>query len=235
MSSPNMGVAAPPRQRSSAANIDLDASSGLPLAQELVLLRQENADLRKKVEELDQLLNLAIQDAEDRLTERQREYESLLEEKSEVIRSLHTKNAELREQAADAAVGIDNTQPPDQQDLIRLQRELAEQRRQVEGDQESMMGQMRDMEMALAKDRAELARQRAELQRLQDEVKHEVENAARDGGLRERLVAIQRRSNAFGPRPGINQNTPLPDSLPKPPTASDKITKSGLFRRIFGQ
>src|SRR5437762_14014424 len=71
-------------------------------ATELELLRGENAALQAKADDLEQLLALASQEGEERWGERQREYESLLEEKSEVIRALHQKLAELRERATGA-------------------------------------------------------------------------------------------------------------------------------------
>src|SRR5437867_3272521 len=60
----------------------------------LALLRRENAELRARVEELEQALQ-ASAPAEDGWAERQKEYESLVEEKSEVIRSLHLKLQQL--------------------------------------------------------------------------------------------------------------------------------------------
>jgi hypothetical protein len=202
----------------------------LPESEEVEVLRGENAALRAKADELEQLLALAAQDGEERWAERQREYESLLEEKSEVIRSLHQKIAELRERATSAPVQdiIESNEPtPDRQELLRLKRDLEQERQQMATDEESMMAQMRVMEMALAKDRAELARQRAEVQRLQGDLKHDMETASRDGGLRERLTALQRRSSTSTPaRTPVNQDTPTPGQSPP--------SKSGLFRRIFG-
>jgi len=124
----------------------------------------------------------------------------------------------------------------DRQQLMELNRQLEDQRRQIKEDEETMMGQLRQMEMALARDRAELARQRSDLQRLHAELKHELEVASRDGGLRERLSALHRRANeATASRPSVNQHTPPPNQLPKPAAPPGaNITKSGMFRRIFG-
>ena len=55
-------------------------------AVDLASLRAENAELRAKLHEFDQAWG-----------ERQKEYENLLEEKSEVIRNLHLKIQELQE------------------------------------------------------------------------------------------------------------------------------------------
>ena len=62
------------------------------------LLRGENAELRARLEELEQALQTP-ESSEETWAERQKEYEALLEEKSEVIRSLHMKIQELQEVA----------------------------------------------------------------------------------------------------------------------------------------
>jgi hypothetical protein len=203
---------------------------------------QENAALRARVEELEQELARASVEGDERWAERQREYEALLEEKSEVIRALHQKMAELREQAP--AGRQDNASAgqtlADREEMLKLKQELEERRRQIADDEESMMLQLRDMEMALARDRAELARQRAELQRLHNELKHEMEMGSRDSGLRERLVSLQRRtaSASLPARPGPSQDTPAPVALPKaqPPSPSSTPSKGSgsIFRRLFG-
>jgi hypothetical protein len=213
-----------------------NAEPNLTETEEVEMLRGENAALRAKADELEQLVALSAQDAEERWAERQREYESLVEEKSDVIRGLHQKIAELRERAASssssshtssAAAVVDSGEAtPDRQELLRLKRELEEARDQMLSDEESMMAQMRQMEMALARDRAELARQRSELQRLHGDLKHDMETAARAPGLRERLTALQRPTTKPPVRPSASQDTPSPVQAP--------ATKSGLFRRIFG-
>ena len=151
-----------------------------------------------------------------------------------MIRSLHLKIQEIQEQPTSATA-----EAPDNTDAHLVKKEMAEQRRQLEEDEESLMQQMRQMEMAMSKDRAELARQRNEIQRLHNEVNHEIEIAARDPGLRERLVALQRLQ---GEITGRKQPTQLPSSVSKEtaepaPAAprSDKAKTSGLFRRIFGK
>jgi DNA repair exonuclease SbcCD ATPase subunit len=210
--------------------------------EELELLRSENADLRTRVAELDQLLATAAQEAEERLNQRQGDYEALLEEKSEVIRALHQKITDVRENVSLSGRPLSATaKQPDAAEVVDIKRELEEQRRQMVEDEEAMMSQLRQMEMALARDRAELARQRSELQRLHDELKHEMEAAARDGGLRERLSGLQRRNAAVTPAPrsSISQGTPPPATLPKaappPPENANGAKSSGIFRRLFGK
>jgi chromosome segregation ATPase len=197
---------------------------------ELTLLRSANVELRARVEKLEEALQAGAP-AEDSWSERQKEFEALLEEKSEVIRSLHLRIQELQDtQAGPAEVDMSESQ--------LLQKEMADQRRQLEEDEESLMQQMRQMEMAMSKDRAELARQRNEVQRLHNELNHEIEMASRDPGLRERLVALQRlqgemsgrKQTAAAPAAGTKQSGQKTDA-----PAPARKENSGLLRRIFGK
>jgi hypothetical protein len=203
------------RLRGAAAVAQADAD--LAEAGEENALRQQNAELRAKVAELEQML-LSTPD-DDTWVERQREYEALLEEKSEVIRGLYLK---LQEQQESARRSPDEPIPKEEE-LLRIKEELDEQRRQLQADEESLMGQMRHMELALSKDRAELARQRQDVQRMQSELNHEVEQAGRDSGLRERLNSLRR-----------GQDAPKKDAAVAAPPAEAAQQHSGLFRRLFG-
>jgi chromosome segregation ATPase len=192
------------------------------VAGELERLRAENAQLQNSVAEFEALLE--GEGKSNAWAEQQREYEALLEEKSEVIRDLHQKIQELREQAEQAAHAAprpkaDADTPATEQELQEMMVALDQQRRQLEDDEEAVMSQMRQMEMSMARERAELARQRAELQRMHNELKHEIEQAARDGALRERLQHLQRRQPDGSARP--SDPTPAPKS-------------SGVLRRLFG-
>ncbi len=153
-----------------------------------------------------------------------------------MIRSFHLKIQQLQEAGGSAAAEGLGT------DSQRIQLELQEQRRQLEEDEESLMSQMRQMEVAMSKDRAELARQRNEIQRLHSELNHEIENASRDPGLRERLVALQRlQVEITGRKPTtqshVYQAPPPPGNRPLPAAkaAPAKKESSGLLRRIFGK
>lgn len=196
-----------------------NASAGCELNQ----LRAEITELRACLEEMEQAW-----------AERQKEYESLLEEKSEVIRGLHVKLQESQQQERPSATTAANpVDPAECADLSRLKEELEGQRRQVQEDEEALMEQMRAMELAMSRDRAELARQRSELQRVQAELHREAEQSSRDSGLRERLQSLQRRQNeptaakpARSPQPSPSQSTPIPCAPSK--------TGSGIFRRLFG-
>src|SRR5262249_34203022 len=97
-------------------------------ADELQRLRGEDADLRQRVEELEQAL-LERPENEQDWAERQSEYEALLEEKSEVIRNLHQKIQELREAAVSAPGGRGGAgDPGTTQELLAMKRELEEAR-----------------------------------------------------------------------------------------------------------
>jgi hypothetical protein len=192
---------------------------------EAALLRDENDELRARVEQLEQLLQNSSPN-EDVWAERQHEYEMLLEEKSEVIRTLHQKIRDLHQSApAQPAAPTLPANVPEAHELVQLKDELDQQRRQLEEDEEAMMAQLREMEMALSRDRAELARQRQEVQRLQADLTREIEQASRDPGLRERLMSL-RRSNEKPSTPSVSTPTPPPTDIGK---------KSSVFRRLFGQ
>jgi hypothetical protein len=221
------------------------------VTEELERLKTENAELRCTVAELSALAKQlgAAADSEKVWAERQKEFDALLEEKSEVIRSLHVKINELQENPP-------SSQLPNEQELqtvcdemereraqLDLDRHQIEQdRSQLQGDEEALMTQMREMEMALSRDRAELARQRNELQRLHNEIKHELELAARDASLRDRLEGLQRHHQDIISRrgsapPSESRVAPHPEPAPAPaPVAAQPAKKegSGLFRRLFG-
>ena len=179
-------------------------------AVDLASLRAENAELRAKLHEFDQAWG-----------ERQKEYENLLEEKSEVIRNLHLKIQELQELGGLApATG-------DQEDPAQVRRQLEADRRQIREDEEALMVQMSQMEMSMSRERAELARQRTELQRLKADLEREIEKASRDGSMQERLQSL---------RKPYEQNTTVTDvkRSVSEATPTPKKQSSGVFRRLFG-
>jgi chromosome segregation ATPase len=207
-------------------------------------LRAEIVELRRTIAELE--ANGAA--SSDKVgAERQKEYDALLEEKSEVIRSLHLKIQELQEQ-----VTISNL--PNEQELQAVceemereraqldldRRQIEQDRTQLQGDEEALMTQMREMEMSMSRDRAELARQRNELQRLHNDIKHELELAARDASLRDRLEGLQRRHQEINQRkgaaPAADSRAAAPRPQPAPAAIPVKPAKkeSGLLRRLFG-
>jgi hypothetical protein len=211
---------------------------------ELEQLRLENADLRILVLELQNRLENSVEPGDASWEERQREYESLLEEKSEVIRSLHRKIQELQERPGGGSAGGGGGPVPREQELLALSEELERERRQLKEDEEALMQQMREMEVQMSRERAELARQRNEVIRLQSEIRHELELASRDAALRERLAPLQRRhqelTNRRGsgpPPPDPPANGPAPQAPAAPVAEQQPRAKkdSGLFSRLFGQ
>ncbi|MCI0403475.1 MAG: hypothetical protein L0212_08130 [Acidobacteria bacterium] len=208
-------------------------------------LLRENEELRALVEALQRQQEEGGGDGG--WQERQREFESLLEEKSEVIRSLHQKMQEL--QARPTAPAL----TPKEEELIALsdelerercqleqeRRNMEEERAQLREDEKIMMQQMKEMEVQMARERADLARQRNDLQRLHTEVHHELELAARDAGLRERLAPLQRRhqemNNRRGAEPQREQRAaPAAPQSQLQPQVKETDSNNGLLRRLFG-
>jgi hypothetical protein len=227
------------------------AGSAPEPTQELDAVQAENEDLRRALDELKAELGARASPEAQDWAERQKEYDNLLEEKSEVIRSLHLKIHELQEQAPAPAAAP--ARPPNEDELQavcdELERERAqlevearqieEDRAQLQQDEEALMKQMREMEMSMSRERAELARQRNELQRLHHDIQHALELASRDAALRDRLSPLQRRhqdiSNRKGaaPPPEPKQATSAAPGTPEAPPAPPKRNESGLFRRLF--
>src|SRR5438132_674997 len=171
-----------------------------------------------------------MQKEQDALESRQRKYEGLLEEKSEVIRDLHRR---LHEQSEKPAA----TSAPREEELIALSEELERERRQLKEDEEALMEQMRQMEVQMSRERAELARQRNELQRLQVDLRRELELASRDATLRDRLAPLQRRhqdmlNHASGGRSGESPPAEARAVATAAPPSEKK--DSSLLRRLFG-
>jgi hypothetical protein len=190
----------------------------------------ENAELRQTVVELRRVLDQK-QAAEARWTERQKDYEALLEEKSEVIRALHQQIRELEARPM--------AETPDEEELLLLAEELERDRQQLRQDEEALQVQMREMEVQISRERAELSRVRHELQLLHEDFDHELSVAARDAAIRDRLVALQERSHSLANRssaPPSPTSAPIPEDGPiPPPTPAGGKRGSGFLRRLFGQ
>jgi hypothetical protein len=220
---------------SDAVPVDTALTPATP-SEELELLRTENAALRDMVEELEKLLEEKLR-AEQAWTERQREQDALLEEKSDVIRELHQKLQE-RPAAAAAAAPREPAAIPREEELLALHEELEQERRQLKDDEEALMAQMREMEVQMSRDRAELARQRNDLQRLHSEILHELELASRHAALRDRLQPLQRRHQEMLHQKGTESSREgpraAPNADPAPPQEAPARDNSGLLRRLFG-
>lgn len=179
---------------------------------EVEAIQGENEQLRGIVDELRQQLDQVVGDVQSGWGEREKEYEAMLEQKSDTIRELHARLQELErggagEEEAKAPVNVDQKELLSLSDELERERCQLEQerknidddRKQLREDEDAMMRQMREMEMQMARERAELARQRNELQRLHSEIRHELELAQRDAAVNERLRLLQRKSNQLDP------------------------------------
>lgn len=222
----------PPRGPTASASNGVQADTK-STETEAARLRAENAHLRESLAQLEALLQQQAdgqRPAAADWAEREKEYERLLEEKSEVIRELHSKIQELQERPAGATL-------PREEELLALSEELERERAQLKEDEEALMQQMRDMEVQMARERAEMARQRTELERLHKEIHHELETAARDIVLRQRLAPLQRRqqelANHRGAKAPSEADSNCDDALASASTVPS-AKQGGFLRRLFG-
>ncbi len=209
-------------------------------------LQAENNQLRTRVEELEQILEATTSQTESVWIEQQREYEALLEEKSEMIRALHQELKELREDGGSSGGNASSNPLQTRQELMAIKEQLEEERRQLQEDEEALMEQARQMEMAMSRERVELARQRNEIQQMYRDLQREIEQASRDGDLKDRLQELRRRrQDANGPAPTPaptpRANAPAPRQTAQTQMAIDldaeeqaNKNNSGVFRRLFG-
>jgi len=223
-------------------------------------LLAENSHLRSSVEDLQARLQQASETSEHAWLERRQEYERLLEEKTELIRTLHF---QLKEEESRPA-----TKPtPKEEELLAFSEELERERCQLDQDrrqseelrqrltedEQEMLRQMREMEVQMARERADFARQRTELQRILDDIRRELENIERNGHLNQRLgqlrqrfqdVALARPGSLSGsvkaslsktPPPGEKKATSVKSPVAEK-TASPAAKKdSSVLRRLFGK
>jgi DNA repair exonuclease SbcCD ATPase subunit len=214
--------------------------------EELDQLRRENSELRTLCLELEQALQEASQqsksgvDAEERI----REYDALLEEKNEVIRSLHQdlQGAQCALAEAEAALtGPVKRAPsgplPREEELLSLSEELERERRQLQEDEQTLMDQMREMEVGMAKERAEMARQRNDLQRLQNEIRHELERLEKNGAIQSKIDNLKSKLQDVSTRRGAAPTSAPHANAPQqsaPEAAAAPKKKEGLMGRLFG-
>lgn len=234
---------------------------------EMDLLRSENEQLRALCTELEQALHEATQNpmgaagGNAAADERLRDYEALLEEKSETIRQLHQQLQEATAALAEAdARGVNSPSnrrqgpAPREDDLLQLSEDLERERRQIQEDEQALMEQMRQMEMGMARERAEIARQRNDLQRLYGEIRHELERLERSGvvqtkmdDLKAKLQDVSNRRGAApsgltpGSKPASSAALPNvrpgqtpPGGTPAANTDNNAGGKSGFIGRFFG-
>jgi hypothetical protein len=145
----------------------------------------------------------------------QQENETLLAEKSNVIRALHQRIHDLPK------TGSKQTGTVQEAALVEQRGQLDEDRRRVKEDEDSLLGQMRDMEVSISRERADLSRRRGELERLLAELQRNREMTTRDPDLHARLASLRHPQRGADAPP--SEHTPLPAKA-----------DSSLFRRLFG-
>ncbi len=219
-----------------------------PDAETIDNLRAENAELRTLCKELEQALQEATQQGDQGdVAARMSEYDALLEEKNEVIRSLHQDLQAAHGALADAeaaanavpAKRVPSAPLPREEELLALSEELERERRQLQEDEQTLMDQMREMEVGMAKERAEMARQRNDLQRLQNEVRHELDRLEKSGAVQSKIENLRgklqdvstRRGAAPTPSPHSKADQPRPQE-PAPDVPAKK--KDSFIGRLFG-
>jgi type I site-specific restriction endonuclease len=194
-------------------------------------LTRENAELKRRIVDLEGAL--ANQTPES-WTEQQRNFEELLDEKSEIIRTLNHKIQALTESGS---LGANDYE---QEKLQALAADLQARDEQLRADEEAMQMQVREMEMRMSRERAELARQKSQIDRLHSDLERELEVASRDPNLRDRLRSLQ-RSGDGRPRPSTQPS--LEPAAPSSETAALSASSlgasslgesRGVLRRLFG-
>jgi hypothetical protein len=228
------------------------SSASIPAVDPLELegLRAENTELRNIIAELRQLVDEAAAKGEETWAERQKEYETLLDEKNLTIQSMAEKVQELESRPPpgpptpkeEELLAMSEELERERCTLQQERRQVEEERNQLSEDEQTMTQQMREMEVQMAKERADMARQKTELQRIHDEIRHELEKIERNGQLNQRLGQLRQRYQEVSARSGGGE-TPaggiasIPQSAPgvkdEPPAPKKK--DSGLLRRFFGQ
>ena len=238
-----------------------DADSAPEHAWDVDGLLTENSHLRTTVADLEARLQQAGETNEHAWLERRQEYERLLEEKTELIRTLHFQLKELEESRP-------ATKPtPKEEELLAFSEELERERCQLDQDrrqaeelrqrlsedEQEMLRQMREMEVQMARERADFARQRTELQRILDDIKRELENIERNGHLNQRLgqlrqrfqdVALARPGSLSGsvkaslsktPSPGEKKATSVKSPAAEKAASPAANKDSSVLRRLFGK
>src|SRR5262245_53270520 len=127
----------------------VDDHSSQELLVELDNLRSENSQLRQLCGELEQALQEATSGGPDvtAYEEKMRDYEALLEQKSDSIRQMHQQlqdaQAALEEAGNRPPAGRRTGPAPAEDELLQLSEDLERERRQLQEDEQPLMEQMR--------------------------------------------------------------------------------------------
>lgn len=220
---------------------------------DLEQVQSENNQLHQLCIELEQALQEATQNGGGEAEARVKEYEALLEEKSQTICELHQQLQDARAQVAELEAQLANGQEvtgqsehqgqgpaPREEELLALSEELERERRQLQEDEQTLMDQMREMEVTMARERAEMARQRNDLQRLESEVRHEVERLERNGALQSKIETLKSKlqdaTTRRGAAPATGQNaSPRQPSVAQPTPLPQPKGGGGFMGRLFGR
>lgn len=171
-------------------------------------LRAENEELRATIAELRQQLDDAGKPNQGSWEDREREFETILEEKSEEIRLLYMQIQERERKEEPAAPAPRTLVRGDDEEVNALAEDLANDkarldeereqvrvdREQIRQDEEDLEQRMQEMELQTAKSRAGLVQQRNELQRLYNEVRAELEQAKQGGAMSERVRNLEQEA-----------------------------------------
>ena len=160
-------------------------------------------------------------------TAQQQEFEQLLDEKSEIIRTLNHKIHELSESGA---MGQGEYE---QEKLQAWAADLAARDEQIKADEEAMQMQVlaRDGDAGCrSANGPSWARQKALIDRQHADLDSEVEVASRDPNLRDRLRNLQRSSDGR-PRPSTQ---PAFDPTASQAAAVPLAESRSVLRRLFG-
>ncbi len=214
-------------------------------------LRRENLELREIIAELKQALEPKAPTPDPAIAEKQKEFEALLEEKTEIIRALHLKIKESQGHrpasagaAEDELLALSEELDRERCQMQQEQKQLEDERKQLKDDEQMMTKQLRDMEVQMARERADFARQRSELTRIYEEIRREMENIERNGLLNQRLGQLRQRLHetgaAVGAPPRSGSSTIIPSPRPAATPASENRDptppkrRESFIGRIFG-
>jgi peptidoglycan hydrolase CwlO-like protein len=193
------------------------ARAGQASGSRMTHLQAENEELRAMIAELRQQASESANPSQGSWEEREREYETILEEKSEEIRLLYMQIQERERKAEEEAPPrssrsagsgdseLNNLAEELTADKSRLEEEreqLRAEREQLRQDEEDMERRMQEMELQTAKSRADLVKQRNELHRLYNEVRAELEQAKQNGAVSDRVETLEREAQALSSRAG---------------------------------
>jgi len=181
-------------------------SSDSPSPSRAAQLQTESEELRNAVAQMQQRLEDATAPSKGSWEDREREFESILEEKSEEIRLLYMQIQERERKSNDDAKPARGEARGNDEEINALADELAQdqarleeereqvrvERDQIRADEEDLERRMQEMELQTAKSRADLVRQRNELQRLYNEVRAELEQAKQGGAVSDRVRNLER-------------------------------------------